>query len=258
MLHAKKTISLLLSLSFILLFSSIFFSCTPEQHFANLLNKYDHSGYSYSVVKSNANDPTMTGQRWIVVSATLYGTVTTEDGHTSTIPTERKFIAYNITNYTEGMNFNDFVSTLPSNGIRTDLQAVGGNLYRDTFTGNLFEESSVSKKDLEKIGAFNQQLIVSKIAENLSSEFGLSEERGEKIAKLVYQWNSLSKQRNMTDADLSTIGKEILGFDMKKCKDAILNSSRGDNNLLNELINSAASKNKISPEHVNQILNSII
>ncbi|MBF0362693.1 MAG: hypothetical protein HQK49_16860 [Oligoflexia bacterium] len=240
-------------LYFILLFvllGVIFSSCNiKESTFIMKLNEYDRSNWTFSVAKSKANDPTGTGQHWFVVRSSRY-----DENHPDLLVEER-FIAYNITNFTDQMSFQQYLATLPIDGIRTDIVPIGGDFYMDSSNGNIFEELSATPKDLEKVGALKEEFIISSVREQIIGEFGLSQERGEKIAKLIYQWNTLSKKRQMSSDDLANIGKEILGFDFKKFQQAF---NGGDRSVIDELIKIAALKNNISPEQVNKILNNLV
>lgn len=137
-----------------------------------------------------------------------------------------------------------------------------GDAYQNNYYGSyagefVFDETTEAGKDLEKAHALIDAHKTGKIAEALASEFGLSEERGLRIAKLVSDWQKLSKSRSMTNADANIFTKELLGVDMKKAESAITKHLEGDDSEVAELVKKAAQVNGTGPEQMNELLTTI-
>jgi len=140
------------------------------------------------------------------------------------------------------------------------------DLFNGTFEGYdpvfdeylIFEETQISSKDLEKVGGMLAEIKVSKAAEKLAAEFGLSEERSMSVAKMASQWEKVSKKRAMTTADADAFSKGMLGVSLTAVKDAYTESLQGNDSMMAELLEEAALVNGTSPEHMNDLMNEFI
>ena len=135
-----------------------------------------------------------------------------------------------------------------------NLDIIGENHYEDYFSGITFDETSVSPKDLEKMGAVMEQVRLEKVSTYISAEYGLSESRSLQIAKLATAWSNTSKSRSMTDADANSFSEELVGFSLTKATAAFKKSAEGDSVEMTSLIEQAAELNGTTPEQMNNII----
>lgn len=122
----------------------------------------------------------------------------------------------------------------------------------------ILEETTPSTKDLEKAGAIIEGLKRKNVAEGLSYEFGLSEERAYEIAKLSENWKKISNSRQMTEADANLFLNEAIGASYNLVRTAMTESAQGDETSYNSLIDIASEKNEIDPEHMRELVDMII
>ncbi len=128
--------------------------------------------------------------------------------------------------------------------------------YRDRNSNVTFEKSAASVKDLAKVAALKEVAEISKSAQFLSSEFGLSLNRGKEVARLAAHWKKASK-KGMTNAEQDTFSTELLGFSITDGMSAAKASAEGDSSSLNSLLDAAASKNSITPEHAGKLMSKV-
>ena len=133
----------------------------------------------------------------------------------------------------------------------------GGGVWED-YDGHLYDEGVTSKKDLEKLAFDLEKLKVEALGESFSERFGLSEERGLKVAGMVSNWKKVSKTRDLTEADADAFSKRLLGFNLNAGIKAMNEFNAGKIQDLETLITTAAKTNGVSPEQMNTIINEII
>jgi hypothetical protein len=138
-----------------------------------------------------------------------------------------------------------------------DVWYAGAGYWED-IDGNLFEEGTGSEKDLEKVAAQMEKLQVEAVGEGIAAKFGLSVERGQEMARIAQNWKKASATRTMTDADADALSSELFGFDLTAGLKAIEGLKSGDSESLNNLIEKAAEVNGVTPEHLNQVLTTIM
>ena len=92
-----------------------------------------------------------------------------------------------------------------------------------------------------------------KSAKFLSSEFGLSLERGKELARLTAHWKKASK-KGMTASEQDAFATEALGFSITQGIEAVQSN---DASSLNTLVEQAAEANGITPEHATQLMTKV-
>ena len=117
----------------------------------------------------------------------------------------------------------------------------------------VFEKVSQSPKDLAKVTAVKEALAVRANADFLSEELGLSLDRSMEIASLHKYWAKASKKA-MTLKELNSFSSELLGFSMESAVSAATQAINGNESDLNQLVDIAAEKNSISPEHASKLM----
>ncbi len=134
------------------------------------------------------------------------------------------------------------------------LEYIGDGLYEDRVTGALFEKTAATSKDLGKMKAMKEQYELAQTASNISLKFSLSQERSLEIAKLNKYWAVASKKA-MTDKEVNSFTKELLGFSLTEAKNTYKDFTEGaSSSEMDKLIQKAAYKNSISPEHAEKLM----
>lgn len=128
--------------------------------------------------------------------------------------------------------------------------------YRDRASGITFEKVSASAKDLAKMVAIKEAAEIQKSAEFLSSEFGLSLNRGKELAGLKAHWKKASK-KGMTNSEVDAFSTELLGFSLTSGIEAVSASAEGDQTKVETLVNQAAELNGITPEHASKLMTKV-
>lgn len=128
--------------------------------------------------------------------------------------------------------------------------------YRDRSTGITFEKTTATAKDLAKMVAIKEAAEIQKSAEFLSSEFGLSLNRGKELAGLKAHWKKASKKA-MTASEVDNFSTELLGFSLTSGIAAYSSSVDGDQSQLENLVDQAATVNGITPEHASKLMTKV-
>lgn len=134
---------------------------------------------------------------------------------------------------------------------------IGGGYYQD-IDGFIYEETSASAKDLEKMGVAMENLNNAKFGKDISEKFGLSEERSLDVAKMVSSYKKLSKSRAMTESDADSFMVKLLGTDAKTTMDAFNDLKEGNAEKFDSVLEQAAKVNGTSPETVRAIISETI
>ncbi|MBT4791190.1 MAG: hypothetical protein HON90_06435 [Halobacteriovoraceae bacterium] len=122
--------------------------------------------------------------------------------------------------------------------------------YQDIYSGMTFEKTASNPKDLAKVAALAEVATITKKAEYLSKELGLSLSRGKEVARLAANWKK-SSLKGMTNAEQDSFATELLGFSITAGKKAVVS---GDLQSLDQLIENAAKVNAITPEHASKLI----
>ncbi len=232
-----------------------YYSYTPVnkvQSFVNLLNDRYYSDSYFYVVKEPHE--TMT-EGFVVVYSD-------ETGYT----------AYDIANYSPGESWESYSLTAEYSPVyihRTESDWYGDTFYfGDAYTNGyfyqsyqgefVFDETSETSKDLETAKSIREAHKIAKIGSSLAAEYGLSQERGEEIAKLANSWKKLSSSRSLTDADANAFSKDLLGVDISKATSAMVKYELGNAKEFNEVVEVAAQANDTTPENMKEIVKNIL
>ena len=121
-------------------------------------------------------------------------------------------------------------------------------------TNMVFEKTIASSKDLDKAAAFVESYKSERLASNIASEFGLSEERSTKIAKLAATWEKLSKVRGLTNEDADAFAQELAGVNFAQINKAVSSMEQGSASEMGELVSKAAEVNGTSSENMSAIM----
>jgi hypothetical protein len=122
---------------------------------------------------------------------------------------------------------------------------VGDGLYED-IDGFLYEKTTGSAQDLEKMGAVIEEKRNLELSEQLVADYGLSEKRSLEIAPLIREYQNLSKIKELTEADANAFLGEALGIDVKAAIAELKKDQAGQKNNLSKFIDQAAKNNGIT------------
>lgn len=172
------------------------------------------------------------------------------------------YYGVNISQYTAGSNVTAYILSheiyfnLTNNGDGTFSCNAGTcmNASGPTSSSMVFEKTAGSSKDLDKAAAFVESYKIESMAESIASQYGLSEERSIKVAKLASSWDKLSKTRALTNADADAFSQELAGVsiaDMESAEKAMIGGSMAE---MNSVLNKAAIVNGTSPENMQSIM----
>lgn len=118
----------------------------------------------------------------------------------------------------------------------------------------IFEETSLTNKDLEGRAAAVEGYLVGEMGKQVSSKFSLSQARSVQIAKAANHFRKFSTKRALTSADTNAYASEIIGVDMSTLQNAYRSSAKGEISGLNSALEKAAAKNGTSAEHMGQLM----
>ena len=96
------------------------------------------------------------------------------------------------------------------------------------------------------------------LAHELVSNYGFSEERGQKIAQTFSTFKRIQKSRNLTDKDLNSFSELLLGSSYNTAKEAITSLAQGEAEGFESLVEKASAHNSVSPEGMKAVINSMI
>ena len=124
-----------------------------------------------------------------------------------------------------------------------------------TGDGFTFSEDASKSKDLDAIAAASEDADNQALADQIHSQFGLSEERSETLANLAVNYSKLEDSRKLTDADKEVFAKEGLGVSYAQLQNAYQNSAKGgDSKEYDSLVSQAAKLNGTTPEKARALM----
>jgi len=228
---------------------------TKAESFVELLNQNDN-GITYEIAKADTRK-----EGWVVF--------------TQTLGDQSGFMAYDLNNFEVGQTYENYMDTIMENPLTPYAAFIDGSYYElDLYIGvqaltvfgaipisypdadltYVFEELSAGKKDLEKIGSEFEDMENADIQEHLTTSYGMSDDRAHQVAKVVGSYKKVQNKRALTDREMNTFSKQVFGLDYKKGMDAISKHIQGDSSEIDSLIEKAADKNGMSPEHVKELV----
>lgn len=173
------------------------------------------------------------------------------------------YIAVDISNYVTGVSPIAYIISgaaifvnLTNNGNGTFSCNAGtcSNMSGPTSSTMVFEKTAGSAKDMDKAAAFAEAYAVETNAAHIAAEFGLSDERSIKVAKLAASWEKLAKSRALTDADADAFSRELTGVsitDMENAEKAMMGGSMSE---LKSVLDRAAEVNGTTSENMAAIM----
>jgi len=126
---------------------------------------------------------------------------------------------------------------------------------RETRLWGVFSENTAALKDLELMGARVEDHNANQLGEKLAAQYGLSEERGQEVAKTISVYNKLITKRALTPSEKDQFSNSLLGVDYKTAERGVMS---GDADEFDSLMERAAETNGTSPEAVSAIIKDMV
>jgi hypothetical protein len=149
---------------------------------------------------------------------------------------------------------------------RYSYEVYVGERYVDTshwytyYSGNgfRFENTSSGSKDLETVAALKEEAAEKFIAFKLKSEFSLSTNRAEELAKLANRYQKLENSRELTSPEKDKFAMEALGVSMNQVESALKAKAEGSESHYQQLLETAAKTNNTTPEQIGKFFNEMV
>lgn len=131
------------------------------------------------------------------------------------------------------------------------LQPMGNNNYVDPMTGTQFQKMQFSaQKNLAKIAAIKEDLVVQNNAQTLRLKYGLSVDSAVDVARFAYKIKN-SAQGTYNKGDYDAFMKDMTGSTIT---DFETDAKNGDDNSLDARIQKAEQMTGMGPEGVNKLI----
>ena len=163
-----------------------------------------------------------------------------------------EYRAYYIGSYNVGENISRYIS---NTRVYRDLERIGDNFYHAS--GIVFSQDSTPTKDMAALSALEDEVATQELAQHFSMNFQLSEDRSLEIARLT-QFVRKTPKAALTDQDYDAFATELVGAPISNIQEAASSYLLGDTEALNGVIEVAAEKNKVGPEHMRAIMMSFL
>lgn len=149
----------------------------------------------------------------------------------------------------------DIVSPLLSHTVtRTTTNADGTKDTWDdtyyTYGGLRFSNTLNISRDLETVGALREQASQSMMAAQFQSQYSLSSNRAQELAKLTSRYKRLENNRALTMSEKNVFAMSALGVSMNQVESAMKLKAQGDDRAYEDLLETAARVNRTTPEQV--------
>jgi uncharacterized lipoprotein YehR (DUF1307 family) len=141
-----------------------------------------------------------------------------------------------------------------------------GERYVDTshwytyYTGGgfRFDNTSAQSKDLETFAALQEEAAEKFMSFKLASEFSLSSNRADELAKLANRYQKLENSRELTDSEKDKFAMDALGVSMAQVEVAMKKKAEGSESAYQAMLQSAAKVNNTTPEQIGKFFNEMV
>jgi hypothetical protein len=127
--------------------------------------------------------------------------------------------------------------------------------WDDYGTERLFSEAVASIKDVELMGTKVEDQNAISLGEKLAAQYGLSNDRGQVVAKTIAAYNKLASKRSLTPVEKDQFSNNLLGVDYKTAEKGF---KGGDAKEFETLMERAAKTNGTTPEAVSAIVKDMV
>lgn len=116
--------------------------------------------------------------------------------------------------------------------------------------GFLFDNTSARSKDLELIAAMDESAGEKYVSSKLKSQFSLSTNRADELAKTLTRYQKLENVRELTDSEKNLFAKDAFGVSMAEFEKAVKDKGLGREESYKKLLEKAAETNQTTPEKI--------
>jgi len=137
-------------------------------------------------------------------------------------------------------------------GLSIITLGIYASLYNVIFDPEYSERGDI-EKDLEKIGAQFENQSMESLTQHISERFGLSEMRGQEIAKLIHFYARRGNLRSLTKSESEYLVNSVLGVSVEEIEKAALNYNLGKESGMDDFYDKISVRNETSPEHIRDL-----
>ena len=152
--------------------------------------------------------------------------------------------------YTEETTYSTYVGT----------EWVDTSYWYTYYTGGgfRFDNTSGQSKDLETIAALEEEVAEKLMAHKFTSEFAMSANRAQELAKLANRYQKLENTRELTSTEKDSFALEALGVSFTQVESALKAKAQGDEASYEDLLAKASAVNKTTPEQIGRFFDELI
>lgn len=152
--------------------------------------------------------------------------------------------------YTETVEYSTYVGT----------EWVDTSYWYTYYTGGgfRFDNTSGQSKDLETIAALEEEVAEKVMAYKFTSEFSMSNNRAQELAKLANRYQKLENTRELTTTEKDQFALEALGVSFTQVENALKAKAQGDEAKYDDLLAKASAVNKTTPEQIGKFFDELI
>ncbi len=124
--------------------------------------------------------------------------------------------------------------------------------------GFRFQNTAGVSRDLETIAALKEEAAVGLMAHKLKTEFSLSANRAQEMARLASRYQRLESSRELTTAEKNSFAMSAMGVNMNQIESALRNRAAGREQQYRDLLNTAARVNSTTPEQIGKFFEKVV
>lgn len=124
--------------------------------------------------------------------------------------------------------------------------------------GFRFENTAGRSKDLETIAALKEEVALEFMSYKFKSEFSLSDNRADELARLASRYQKLENARELTTNEKDKFAMDALGVSMNQMESALKAKAEGNDSKYEELLETAAQVNNTTPEQIGKFFNEMV
>ena len=197
-----------------------------------------------------------TGQQWHVAKVS-----TRQNGYQIfQNDTTGEYYAFNLSKFTAGMTYAQYESrSLPGDMIagltmttETSIDSNGNNVTETYYMygGLRFSNTTTMSRDLELVGSLRDQAAQVYLSHKFQSEYSLSSDRAQELAKLTTRYQRLDSRRALTPSEKNVFAMNALGVNMNQVESAMKQKAEGNTKAYEDMLDTAARVNRTTPEQV--------
>lgn len=124
--------------------------------------------------------------------------------------------------------------------------------------GFRFENNSIQTRDLDTLGALREDATLALMSHELTSQFSLSANRAQELAKLALRYQKLESRRELTSSEKNSFALESLGVSFTKVESAVKAKRNGSEAEYKKLLDEASQHNRTTPEEIGRFFEEFI